>query len=82
MEVLERVGVLVENNEAFDLLASAGAAVDRQKGRARIPEYLVKDARRKAPSSFDIYTRDMKKIRIGPGRQRSLLEREQPKYLT
>lgn len=68
MEVLERVGVLVEDNEALDLLSSAGAMVDKQKGRARIPEYLVKDACRKAPSSFDIYTRDMKKIRIGPGK--------------
>ena len=68
MEVLERVGVLVEDNEALDLLSSAGAMVDKLKGRARIPEYLVKDACRKAPSSFDIYTRDMKKIRIGPGK--------------
>jgi trimethylamine--corrinoid protein Co-methyltransferase len=68
MEVLERVGVLVEDNEALDLLSSAGAMVDKQKGRARIPEYLVKDVCRKAPSSFDIYTRDMKKIRIGPGK--------------
>jgi len=68
MEVLERVGVLVENDEVLDLLASAGVKVDKQKRRARIPEYLIKEACNKAPSSFDIYTRDLKKIRIGPGR--------------
>ena len=68
MEVLERVGILVENTETLDLLASAGAKVDKQKGRARIPEYLIKEACSRAPSSFDIYTRDMKKVRIGPGK--------------
>lgn len=68
MEVLERVGILVENGETLDLLASAGAKVDKQKGRARIPEYLIKEACSRAPSSFDIYTRDMKKVRIGPGK--------------
>lgn len=68
VEVLERVGILVENGETLDLLASAGAKVDKQKGRARIPEYLIKEACSRAPSSFDIYTRDMKKVRIGPGK--------------
>jgi len=68
MEVLERVGVLVESNEILDLLENAGAKVDKEKRRARIPEYLVKEACGKAPSSFDIYTRDMERIRIGPGR--------------
>ena len=68
MEVLERVGILVEDGETLDLLASAGAKVDKQKGRARIPEYLIKEACSRAPSSFDIYTRDMKKVRIGPGK--------------
>jgi trimethylamine--corrinoid protein Co-methyltransferase len=68
MEVLERVGILVENGETLDLLASAGAKVDKQKGRARIPEYLIREACSRAPSSFNIYTRDMKKVRIGPGK--------------
>jgi trimethylamine--corrinoid protein Co-methyltransferase len=68
MEVLERVGVLVESNEMLDLLENAGAKVDKERRRARIPEYLVKEACGKAPSSFDIYTRDMERIRIGPGR--------------
>ena len=68
MEVLERVGVLVEDGETLDLLANAGAKVDKKARRARIPEYLIKEACSRAPSSFDIYTRDLKKIRIGPGK--------------
>ena len=65
MEILERVGVLVENDDMLHLLEDAGASVDKQKKRARIPEYLMKDGLKKVPSSFVVYSRDGKKVRIG-----------------
>jgi len=65
MEVLERVGVLVENDAILSLLEDAGANVDRKEKKARIPEYLVRYGLNKAPSSFVLYSRKGKKLRIG-----------------
>ncbi len=41
LTLLERHGVLVENAEALDLLACAGAGVDRETGRVRMGRKLV-----------------------------------------
>lgn len=65
MEVLERVGILVENDEMLDLLAKAGAHVDKKARKAKIPEYLMKEGLKKAPSSLIVYSQDGKKIKIG-----------------
>lgn len=51
--VLERVGVLVENEEGRDLLAGAGAGV--QGGRHTIPERLVREALATAPRRVVLY---------------------------
>jgi len=64
-EVLERVGVLVENEEVLELLHKAGANVDKKARKARIPEYLLKEGIRKAPSSFVVYSQDGRKVMIG-----------------
>lgn len=47
LEVLERTGIKLTHPGAKELLASAGARVD--KDRIRIPSWMVEDAIRKAP---------------------------------
>jgi len=51
-------GVRVENAEALDLLASAGADVDFEAQVAHIPEDIVRTALETAPSDFDLYDLD------------------------
>lgn len=48
-------GVRVENAEALDLLANAGADVDFEAQVAHIPEDIVRTALETAPSEFDLY---------------------------
>jgi len=48
-------GVRVENAEALDLLANAGAEVDFEAQVAHIPEDIVRTALETAPSEFDLY---------------------------
>jgi len=55
LECLERVGVIVHNQEALDLLASAGARIEDE--RAYIPAGLIRDALEAAPSTFTIWGR-------------------------
>ena len=51
-------GVRVENAEALDLLADAGADVDFEAQVAHIPEDIVRTALETAPSEFDLYDLD------------------------
>ena len=51
-------GVRVENAEALDLLANAGADVDFEAQVAHIPEDIVRAALETAPSEFDLYDLD------------------------
>lgn len=48
LEVLERTGVKMTHSKGLEILAGAGAKVD--KDRVRIPSWLVEDAIRQAPS--------------------------------
>jgi len=48
-------GVLVENAEALELLADAGADVDFESQVARIPEEIVRTALATAPPEFYLY---------------------------
>ncbi|MFQ5822267.1 MAG: trimethylamine methyltransferase family protein, partial [Candidatus Heimdallarchaeota archaeon] len=50
LEVLERTGVTVKAEEGLKLLDEAGAIVDYKSGRVRLPEHLVRESIRKAPS--------------------------------
>lgn len=60
MEVLRRAGVKVFEPTALDLFDQAGADVDRKTRIVRIPESLVKESLREAPSEFKMYGRDPK----------------------
>jgi len=55
LEVLEQVGVDVHDSKALEILAGGGAKIDGI--RARIPEYMVEDALRKAPRRLTLYDR-------------------------
>lgn len=52
LELLERVGVLVRYQEALRLLGEAGAGVDHNLQRAKIPSYVVEKCIRKAPRTI------------------------------
>ena len=57
IEILERIGVFVENDEAIELLAGAGAGLDSGHGRVMLPGRLVEKALETAPSRVLIYDR-------------------------
>jgi len=52
LEVLERTGVFVEDEEALDIFDGAGARIDSAHKIVRLAPYLVEDAIRSAPPSF------------------------------
>jgi trimethylamine--corrinoid protein Co-methyltransferase len=52
LEVLERTGVFMEDQEARELMAAAGCAVDEERRVVRIPPLVVEDAIRSAPSKL------------------------------
>jgi len=57
LEILERVGVTFDCQEAIDLLGDAGADVSDPK-RVKIPSYLVEQALRAVPKTITLYTRE------------------------
>ncbi len=60
MEVFRRLGIKVCEPKALELFDRAGADVDRKTKRVKIPESLVKETIRRAPSGFKMYGRDPK----------------------
>ena len=50
LEVLERTGVFVEDDEALDIFADGGCRVDRETRMVRIPPHVVEEAIRWAPT--------------------------------
>jgi len=58
VDVLAKVGVLVDDEEALGVLAEGGAAVDRTGRRATMPEDLVWRCVRSAPSAVTVFSRD------------------------
>jgi trimethylamine--corrinoid protein Co-methyltransferase len=67
LKLLEEIGVMVYNDNALKLLQDGGVEVNHAKKLAYIPQYLVKEALVKAPSSIRIYSRDGKKDRLLAG---------------
>ncbi len=61
LEVLERTGIRVDNDEGLELLSGAGARVGLQR-RVRIPSYLVEDALAHAPRRITFYNRLGKRV--------------------
>lgn len=49
LEVLQRTGVFVEDEEALTIFAEGGADVDRERRVVRLPAHLVEEAVRTAP---------------------------------
>jgi len=69
LEVLERAGVFVEDDEALDIFADGGCPVDRETHMVRILPHVVEDAVRSAPSRYVLYGRDPKNdFVMEPGR--------------
>jgi len=58
MDVLGKVGVLVDDDEAMAVLGDGGARVDRTSRRAMIPEDLVRRCLQSAPSGISVFSRD------------------------
>jgi trimethylamine--corrinoid protein Co-methyltransferase len=58
LEVLERIGVRVDEPTAFDRFKEHGCNVDAKSRVVRIPEYLVDYALEKVPSRIVLYGRD------------------------
>ena len=57
VEVLERIGVFVENDEALELLDGAGARIDSATGRVLIPAPLIESALQSAPGQIQVFDR-------------------------
>ena len=62
IEILQSIGVKIYHKRALSALSDAGAEVDHESKIARIQEYHVKEALRKAPSTFNLYGRDRRNV--------------------
>jgi trimethylamine--corrinoid protein Co-methyltransferase len=61
LEILSKVGILVEHEEALKLLKDIGSEVDFNKKIAKIPEHIVNEALKRMPHIVRIYYRDGKR---------------------
>jgi trimethylamine--corrinoid protein Co-methyltransferase len=69
LEVLERTGVFVEDDEPLDIFSDGGCVVDRDTHIVRIPPHVVQDAIDSAPANVFTAGRDPKDDRmLAPGR--------------
>ena len=60
LEILEYTGVFIASDEALEIFESGGAWVDRETNIVRLPQYVVEDAIRSAPSKLFLAGRDPK----------------------
>jgi trimethylamine--corrinoid protein Co-methyltransferase len=58
IEVLEKVGVFVENERGLELLDAANAVVDKKERKTYIKAELVEKCLRTAPSSIEVFDRE------------------------
>ena len=69
LEVLERTGVFVEDDEAIDIFKDGSCKVDRETRVVKIPPHVVEDAIRSAPSKYVLCGRDPRNdFLMEPGR--------------
>lgn len=69
MDVLENVGVAYNSSAVLDLVAEAGAIVDREQLRARLPRALVRECLATAPRRVLLAGRDpARDVWLGDGR--------------
>jgi trimethylamine--corrinoid protein Co-methyltransferase len=57
---LEEIGVKVHSKSVLELLGERGASIDREKTIAKIPQKMVDEALKTAPSEFTLCARDAK----------------------
>lgn len=59
LQVLKRVGLKVESDEAIEIFHGAGASIDRRENSTvvKLPPYVIEDCIRYAPSTFVYYGR-------------------------
>jgi trimethylamine--corrinoid protein Co-methyltransferase len=60
LEVLEKTGLLFDDDEALEVLDGGGAVIDKSSRIAKFPPYLVEDAIRSAPSKILLAGRNPK----------------------
>ena len=60
LEVLEKTGVFVQDEEAREILDGGGAIVDRERNVVKFPPYVVEDAIRSAPRKLVLCGRNPK----------------------
>ena len=69
LEILERTGVFVEDDEALDIFKDGGCRIDRETRMVRIPPHVVEDAIASSPSRYTLCGRDPKNdVVMEPGR--------------
>ncbi len=69
LEVLERTGVFVEDDEAIDIFRDGGCGVDADTRVVRIPGHVVEEAIAASPRQVFLAGRDSRHdIVLGPGR--------------
>ena len=56
LDVLGVTGILIKNQNALELLGNASCIIENSL--VKIPSSLVEEIIRRAPSTFDLYTRD------------------------
>lgn len=67
LRVLSETGVTFNSEKALKLLAENGCKVDFSTKRVKIPEFLVEDCLKKAPSTFRVKARENKNDLIVSG---------------
>ena len=60
VEVLEKVGIFMENERGLELLDAANAVVDKKERKAYIKAELVERCLKTAPSRIEVFDRDEK----------------------
>ncbi len=60
LEVLDRTGIWVEDDDALNVFADGGCRVDRETRMVKIPPHVVEDAIRSTPATFTLCGRDSK----------------------
>ena len=69
LEVLQRTGVWVEDDEALTVFADGGADVDRETRVVRLPAHVVEEAIRSAPPTITLCGRNPESdVVLEPGR--------------
>ncbi|MCK5193904.1 MAG: trimethylamine methyltransferase family protein, partial [Desulfobulbaceae bacterium] len=60
LEVLQKTGLFIEDEEALEIFDGGGVVVDSKKKIVKFPPYLVEDAIRSAPSKLFLAGRNPK----------------------